>query len=107
MVQKFKKLYYICLFYSLTRFILKFLIHEKMKEMKQEPILEGGAPLLAKEIVTRIVGNNFRGFEFRPTQRSTSATSRATLVKTKLREIIDIQAKELESTRKEFNLLRN
>ena len=36
-------------------------------------------PLLAKEIVKRIVDNNFRGFGFGPTQCSTSATSRATL----------------------------
>ena len=105
-VQKFKKVYYICLFYSLILFILKFLIHEKKREMKQEHVLEGGTPLSTKEIVKRIVGNNFRGFGLRPTHCSTSTTSRATLVETKLREIIDSQAKELESTRKELHNTR-
>ena len=105
-MQKFKKLYYICLFYSLILFIFKFLKQEKMKEMEQEPVLEGGTPLSTKEIVKRIVGNNFRGFGFRPTQCSTSTTSRATLIETKLHEIIDSQAKELKSTRKELHNTR-
>ena len=77
-----------------------------MKEMEQETVLEGGTPLLAKEIIERIVGDNFRGFGFGPTQYSTSATSRATLVETKLHEVIDSQAKELESTPKELHNTR-
>ena len=51
-----------------------------MQEMKQELALEGGTPLSAKEIVKRIVGNNFRGFGFRPTQCYTSITSRETVM---------------------------
>ena len=61
-MQKFKNLYYIYLFYSLTLFILKFLIQEKMKEMEQKPVPEGGTTLSTKEIVKRIIGNNFRDF---------------------------------------------
>ena len=105
-VQKFRNLYYICLFYSLLLFVLKFIIQEKMKEMEQENIPKGGTPLSAREIVKINVGNNFRGFGFRPTQPSPLTTSKESLVETELRGIVDIQMKELESTRKELDSTR-
>ena len=78
-----------------------------MKEMEQENIPEGGTPLSAREIVKINVGNNFRGFGFRPTQPSPSTTSKESLVETELRGIVDIQMKELESTRKELDSTRD
>ena len=105
-MRKFRNLYYICLFYPLLLFVLKFIIQEKMKEMEQENIPEGGTPLSAREIVKINVGNNFRGFGFRITQPSPSITSKESLVETELRGIVDIQMKELESTRKELDSTR-
>ena len=106
-MQKFRNLYYICLFYPLLLFVLKFIIQEKMKEMEQETIPEGDTPLSARENIVKINGgNNFRGFGFRPTQPSPSTTSKASLVETELRRIVDSQMKELESTRKELDSTR-
>ena len=59
--------------------------------------------MAAKEIVKLIVGNNFRSFEFRPTQPSSSGTSKASLAKAKLPKIIDSQTKKLEGTHKELD----
>ena len=105
-VQKFRNLYYICLFYPLLLFVLKFTIQTNMKEMEQETIPEGGTPLSAREIVKINVGKNFRGKGFRPKQPSPSTTSKASLVETELREIVDSQMKELESTCKELDSTR-
>ena len=83
-MQKFRNLYYKCLFYPLILFVLKFIIQKKMKEMEQETIPKGSTPLLAKEIMKVIVGNNFRGFGFRPTRPSLFTIFRASFVEIEL-----------------------
>ena len=57
-----------------------------MKEVEKKNL---GRPLSAKEIIKLIVDNKFRGFGFKPTQPSSSTTSKASLVEAQLCGIID------------------
>ncbi|GAY53195.1 hypothetical protein CUMW_147540 [Citrus unshiu] len=93
--------------YYISRLLLwsSRMIYEKMKEMEQEHIAEDGTPLSPKEIVELVVGKNFRGFGFRPTQ-PTSGSRTSSQVENEMRGIIDSQAKELESTRNELESTR-